>query len=72
MVSSSVNPADNTTYVYLAGWANDGANGKFGFVVARGVAPIDGAFDSIKIGSEDISDPIVDVRRIRFSSPYHL
>lgn len=61
IVSTSLNSKDNTTTVYLAGWANDGTNDKFGFVVARGIAPVNGAFNSIKVSQEDISEPLVDV-----------
>lgn len=62
IVSTKINRKDNTTTVFLAGWAADGANNKFGFVVARGTAPVNGAFNSIKVDPEDISDPVVDVR----------
>lgn len=60
IVASSINTAVNTSTVYLAGWANDGANARFGFVVARGTARVNGAFGSVVISDDDISDPIVD------------
>src|SRR5690242_18927602 len=59
-VASSVNVKDSTSTIYLAGCANDGPNGRYGFVVARGIAPVHNALAPIVISSEDITDPILD------------
>jgi len=60
IVSSSIDRKLNITTLYLAGWANDAVADKWGFVVARAKAPINGAFAKVIIEDTDISDPLLD------------